>query len=225
MLQTRRGEDGNLWAAGSPYTASDAFAAFLISSNLATGTLPAVEQSGISPAQGITLQAIVADYEAGTLGTGIQPATWYAGEVTSTVTPTLTADGVGTANLTPLKWRVVINADDDVDAAQRLMTGTPNVIEINPGVLDQRQNLGEDGLAETIENIYAVCVASEGAPANYTGNAYIISGAETDIADVLAAMARVEFSSGLGATYSRLLASDTYATYYSQLSVSAGVVA
>jgi hypothetical protein len=41
MLQTRLGEDGELWTpAGSPYTASDAFAAFLVSNNLATGTLP-----------------------------------------------------------------------------------------------------------------------------------------------------------------------------------------
>lgn len=40
MLQTRRGEDGNLWTLGGSYSASDDFAAKLISSNYATGTLP-----------------------------------------------------------------------------------------------------------------------------------------------------------------------------------------
>lgn len=40
MLQTRRGEDGNQWTVGNSYSASDDFAAKLISSNYATGTLP-----------------------------------------------------------------------------------------------------------------------------------------------------------------------------------------
>lgn len=42
MLQTRRGEDGTLWTAGSQYCASDDFAAFLITANVATGTLPSL---------------------------------------------------------------------------------------------------------------------------------------------------------------------------------------
>lgn len=41
MLQTRRGEDGSQWTAGSSYSASDAFAAFLITANYATGPAPA----------------------------------------------------------------------------------------------------------------------------------------------------------------------------------------
>jgi len=41
MLQTRRGEDGNQWTVGNSYSASDDFAARLISANYATGTLPA----------------------------------------------------------------------------------------------------------------------------------------------------------------------------------------
>lgn len=45
MLQTRRGEDGNLWTAGNSYSASDAFAATLITQNYATGTLPPVRSS------------------------------------------------------------------------------------------------------------------------------------------------------------------------------------
>lgn len=58
MLQTRRGEDGTLWLAGSQYGASDAFAAVLISSNLATGTLPLPVPSGFTSAQ---VAAVVAD--------------------------------------------------------------------------------------------------------------------------------------------------------------------
>lgn len=46
MLQTRMGEDGNLWTvAGSPYTASLEFANFLIGNRFATGTLPTAVQS------------------------------------------------------------------------------------------------------------------------------------------------------------------------------------
>ena len=40
MLQTRQGEGGVMWNAGSSYSASDAFATYLITSNLATGAVP-----------------------------------------------------------------------------------------------------------------------------------------------------------------------------------------
>lgn len=40
MLQTRRGEDGTQWVAGTSYAASDAFAASLINQNYATGRFP-----------------------------------------------------------------------------------------------------------------------------------------------------------------------------------------
>lgn len=59
MLQTRRGEDGNPWTAGNSYNASDAFAQFLIASNLATGTLPQVPQSGLSPSDTVALKGLV----------------------------------------------------------------------------------------------------------------------------------------------------------------------
>ncbi len=45
MLQTRRGEDGSLWTAGTQHDATDAFAAVLITANLATGTLPRTPSS------------------------------------------------------------------------------------------------------------------------------------------------------------------------------------
>ena len=60
MLQTRRGEDGNLWLAGQQYTATDAFARLLVSSNLATATFDADPQSSLSVAQMVALQGLVA---------------------------------------------------------------------------------------------------------------------------------------------------------------------
>lgn len=60
MLQTRRGEDGELWTvAGSPYAASDAFAAFLIGANLATGSLPQPPQTHLTAAQTTATAALV----------------------------------------------------------------------------------------------------------------------------------------------------------------------
>lgn len=51
MLQTRRGEDGTLWTAGSQHDASVAFASLLIGANLATGDLPTVPPSALDATQ------------------------------------------------------------------------------------------------------------------------------------------------------------------------------
>jgi hypothetical protein len=59
MLQTRQGEGGVLWTAGNSYSASDAFGAYLITSNLATGTLPLPLPTSLSPAQGTEVIALV----------------------------------------------------------------------------------------------------------------------------------------------------------------------
>lgn len=170
-----------------------------------------------------------AEYLAGIEGAyTYQPATWYAGEINSVVTPTITADGDLTTatDQVPLKWRVVVNADDDVAAAQALLDNGPNVIEVLLGAQAQPV-VYADGSAtpEVITRIYAVCVSSSAVPADYNGGAYIVSGSETDLADMLANMARFEFSAGLGATVARLVASPVYNTHYAQLSVAAGVVA
>lgn len=175
----------------------------------------------LSAAQLAAVQNILAIYD-------YQPATWYAGEINSVVTPSITADGdLSTAtDQVPLKWLVVINADDDVAAAQALMDGGPNVIEILPGAQAQPPVYADGSeTPEVITRIYAVCISSSAAPADYTGGAYILSDADTDIADALANMARFEFSSGLGATVARLVATPVYDTHYTQLSVAAGVVA
>jgi hypothetical protein len=67
MLQTRQGEGGSLWTVGNSYSASDAFGSYLITSNLATGTLPAVPVTSLSPAQLTATAALVS-------GGGIQSA-------------------------------------------------------------------------------------------------------------------------------------------------------
>lgn len=157
-----------------------------------------------------------------------QPSIWYAGEISSVVTPSITADGdLDTAtDQVPLKWLAIVNADDDVTAAQALLNGGPNVIEILPGAQAQKPLFASDGVTpEIITRIYAVCISSSAAPADYTGGAYILSDADTDLADALANMARFEFSSGLGATVARFVASPVYSTNFCQLAVAAGVVA
>lgn len=59
MLQTRQGEGGVQWTAGNSYSASDAFAAYLITSNLATGSLPNPPVTSLSPAELTAVQALV----------------------------------------------------------------------------------------------------------------------------------------------------------------------
>ena len=179
------------------------------------------EQVLLTYAQQVAVQAMADAYQG-------QPATWYAGEISSVVTPSLTADGdLSTAtDQVPLKWRVVVNADDDVAAAQALMDGGPNVIEILPGAQAQPIIYADDGVTpEVITTVYAVCISSSAVPADYAGGAYILSDADTSLANALANMARFNFSSGLGATVARLVATPAYATNYSQLSVAAGVTA
>lgn len=59
MLQTRQGEGGVLWTAGNSYSASDAFGAYLIASNLATGTIPLPAETSLSPEEAAATVALV----------------------------------------------------------------------------------------------------------------------------------------------------------------------
>ena len=59
MLQTRQGEGGVVWTAGNSYSASDAFGTYLITSNLATGKMPDVPVTTLSPAQVTVTAALV----------------------------------------------------------------------------------------------------------------------------------------------------------------------
>jgi hypothetical protein len=229
-LQTVTHTAGDEWHLG-PFTAAQAVSihaqSFLTYSTQAVSDDDPVDKLGLKFDGGLTaaqvqaVQAMAAVYD-------YQPATWHAGELNSVITPSITADGdlTSATDQLPLKWLAVINADDDVAAAQALMDGGPNVIEILPGAQVQKPVYADDGVTpEVITRIYALCISSSAVPADYTGGAYIISDLETDIADVLAQMARLDFSSGLGATVARLVATPVYATNYTQLSVAAGVVA
>ena len=59
LLQTRQGEGGVQWIAGQSYSASDAFGAYLITSNLATGTIPLPLPTSLSPAENTAVNALV----------------------------------------------------------------------------------------------------------------------------------------------------------------------
>lgn len=211
------------WRAGLMGEVSDGEAALLLATGKfrRSGAVPLNEPDPLTASQAQAVQAMAAVYN-------FQPATWHAGEINSVVTPAITADGdlTSATDQVPLKWLVVINADDDVAAAQALMDGGPNVVEVLPGAQAQPIVYADDGVTpQVITRIYAVCVSSTAVPADYAGGAFIISDLETDIADVLTQMARFDFSSGLGATVARVVATPVYNTHFTQLSVAAGVVA
>ena len=211
------------WHAGYVQEVDDGdVAALLATGKFAfSGAVPLNNPNPLTAAQVQAVQAMAAVYD-------YQPATWHAGEINSVVTPSITADGdlTSATDQVPLKWLAVINADDDVAAAQALLDGGPNVVEILPGAQAQPIVYADDGVTpEVITRIYAVCISSSAVPANYTGGAYILSDADTAIANALSNMARVDFSGGLGATVARLIATPVYNTHFTQLSVAAGVVA
>lgn len=211
------------WRAGVVQEVSDGEATLLLGTGKfrRSGAIPLGNPDSLTAAQVATVQAISEAYSQ-------QPTAWYAGEINSVVTPSITADGdlTSATDQVPVKWLAIINADDDVAAAQALMDGGPNVVEILPGAQKQPVVYADDGITpETITTIYAVCISSAAVPADYTGGTYILSDADTQIANALANMAKFEFSSGLGATVARLLATPVYGTNYSQLSVAAGVTA
>lgn len=113
MLQTRRGEDGSQWAAGSSYSASDAFAAMLITANLATGTLPQPTPSSLSAAQ---VAAVVASMAPGTAIVSLR----YSGQLDAmlsvaqidSTTPAVSTSVVVSATASQVSRRVRISSTD-----------------------------------------------------------------------------------------------------------------
>jgi hypothetical protein len=61
MLQTRRGEGGVMWVAGSTYSASDQFGMELITANLATGVRPVVPPSNLTVAEVASTRSLVSE--------------------------------------------------------------------------------------------------------------------------------------------------------------------
>lgn len=138
------------------------------------------------------------------------------------VTPSLSAsptgplkvDGVGTANLVPHYVLAVVNPGDDVTAATRLQNGNPECFFIRPG---ESLEIVSD---TAITDVYFVAVdADSAAPLNYTGNAYIVTLADADLADWLANMAKLTFGSSDVVKKVVIAASDVYATNYMTVSV------
>lgn len=125
MLQTRRGEDGNLWLAGQQYTATDAFARLLVSSNLATADFGEVEQSALSAAQVQAVRLLVSQ------GAGYEPVIGSAVTMRMTVDEGSDADhaeilltfNAGPAGDVAIASERLANADARVDVVKTLLTG------------------------------------------------------------------------------------------------------
>ena len=157
----------------------------------------------------------------------IQPATWYNGSINSVATSHIVADGdLSTAtDQVPKWWLIVLNAASDVEAAQRLLGGGPNVLTVLPGQTIQPPVQDYLGASAVLTTAHVVCISTATAvPADYTGGAYILSDAAAEtLANALTNLAKFEWSSGLGCTSFRATASAVYSTNYSALMVAAGV--
>lgn len=186
------------------------------------------ELVALTAAQVQAVQNLVGDHGEN-VGWGV--TSWYAGELASAVTPVITADGdlTSATDQVPLYWRVITNPPpydpgvtlvDDVEAAQRLLDGAPNVVTVSAGQTVVIE-LDEDLVA-----VYAICISTATErPADYTGGANIISGAGSTLADVLAAtgMSRLDFSASPAKQVVLLQATQVYGTNYMQLMISGGV--
>jgi hypothetical protein len=117
MLQTRLGEDGTLWTTGQSYSATDAFARLLVSSNLATATFPAVAQSALTAVQ---VQAVQALIDGG--GTDVSFTRAHDSIAGSYVLD------AGAATVLPL-MRLTVEAPTDVIAGARISAGGINTFE------------------------------------------------------------------------------------------------
>lgn len=191
---------------------------------------PSADGASLSSTEVAAARALVSEYEnllALAAAYDIQPATWYNGEINSVPTSHIVADGdLSTAtDQVPKWWLIVLNALNDVDAAQRLLDGGPNVLTVLPGQTIQPPVQDYLGTAAVLLNAYAVCISTATAvPADYTGGAYILSDATAEtLANALANMAKFEWSAGLGCTSFRATASAVYSTNYSALMVAGGV--
>lgn len=134
--------------------------------------------------------------------------------LSGTPTGPLKVDGVGTANLVPHYVLVVVNPGDDTTAATRLKNGMPECFFVRPG---ETLEISAD---TAITDVYFVAIdAASAAPANYTGNAYIMTLADADLADWLAQMCHLTFDSADTVKKFALAVTDVYSTNYLTVSV------
>lgn len=140
-------------------------------------------------------------------------------EVSGTPTPMLLVDGVGTASLIPYFLRATVNPGDDVTGATRLQSGYPDVVQINP---DSQIEITSD---TAITDLYLIGVGNTSAgpataaPANYTGNAYIVANTETDAADWLAQQVHMTFDSSDDVRKVRITLGPVVGTNYAYINV------
>lgn len=134
--------------------------------------------------------------------------------LSGTPTGPLKVDGVGTASLVPHYILAVVNPGDDVTAATRLMNGKPECFFVRPG---ETLEINAD---TAITDVYFVAVdAASAAPADYTGNAYIMALADATAADWLAQMCHLTFDSTDTVKKVTVAVSDVYSTNYLSVSV------
>lgn len=87
MLQTRQGE-GAMWTAGNTYSASDVFGAYLIASNLATGSIPQPVKTSLGPADLAALSGMLANAWVQTADGGVHTLSEVQAVVSATATAT-----------------------------------------------------------------------------------------------------------------------------------------
>ena len=137
-------------------------------------------------------------------------------KLNGTPTASILVDGVGTATMIPYFLRATLNPGDDLVAASRLLSGQ-DCEEINP---DKRAEIISD-VAITSLHLLAIgnVTPVTAAPANYTGNAYIIANTETDLADALAQLCRLSFDESEDVRRVLITTSPILGTNYMQITV------
>lgn len=137
-------------------------------------------------------------------------------EISGVVTPEIEIDGVGTGTLSPHLIRITVNPSDDdaVEAAARLKAGYPEVAWCMPGeTISIRSSV-------PITSVYLIGVDFDTtAPANYTGNAYIISRDDATDADWQANQAAFTFDSADNVREVIISMTEVFNTSYARVKV------
>lgn len=129
-------------------------------------------------------------------------------------TAEFTVDGVGTASFVPQMIRVVVNPFDTIAAADALAAGRPDVFWLG---LDDFLEIRSD---VAITRICLIAVDfTAAAPANYTGNDYIVPLAEADASDWQAEMLTLDFDSSADVRAVILQTSAVYSTNFCKIKV------
>jgi len=183
-------------------------ARLIVGSTAGTGSETTELQRSIDGAAHVAVSSLSADYRPMVTPT-----------ILGTPTPKIQVDGVGTASLIPYWVLATVNPGDDVTGAGRLMDGYPDTVLINT---DSSVEIVSD---TAINNVYLIAVGNTSggpttaAPANYTGNAYIVANTEADGADWLANMAIFTFDSSDSVKRVRISVTPVYGTNYVTISV------